>query len=88
MDLQIMFLLFNFSQKKCSIMILFVCFSSWSLDNSDRLLKALEIPKNASMCNLYPEDYKRLFEALQNSDLFAETFFHDEVLASTRTMNL
>ncbi|KAF2983791.1 hypothetical protein EK904_010572 [Melospiza melodia maxima] len=61
---------------------------SWSLDNSDRLLKALEIPKNASMYNLYPEDYKRLFEALQNSDLFAETFFHDEVLTSTRTMNL
>uniref|UniRef100_U3KAN4 rRNA adenine N(6)-methyltransferase n=1 Tax=Ficedula albicollis TaxID=59894 RepID=U3KAN4_FICAL len=50
--------------------------------------KSLEIPKNAAMYNLYPEDYKRLFEALQNSDMFAETFFHDEVLASTRTMNL
>ncbi|XP_066034639.1 dimethyladenosine transferase 2, mitochondrial isoform X2 [Chamaea fasciata] len=62
--------------------------SSWSLDNSGRLLKALEIPKNAAMCNLYPEDYKRLFEALQNSDMFAETLFHDEVLTSTRTMNL
>ncbi|XP_058690457.1 dimethyladenosine transferase 2, mitochondrial isoform X3 [Poecile atricapillus] len=62
--------------------------NSWSLDNSDTLLKALEIPKNAAMCNLYPEDYKRLFEALQNSDMFAETLFHDEVLASTRTMNL
>ncbi|NXO44830.1 TFB2M transferase, partial [Locustella ochotensis] len=61
--------------------------NSWSLDNSDRLLKALEIPKKAAMCNLYPEDYKRLFEALQNSDMFAETLFHDEVLASTRTMN-
>uniref|UniRef100_A0A8D2QGC1 rRNA adenine N(6)-methyltransferase n=1 Tax=Zonotrichia albicollis TaxID=44394 RepID=A0A8D2QGC1_ZONAL len=59
-----------------------------NLDNSDRLLKALEIPRNASMYNLYPEDYKRLFEALQNSHLFAETFFHDEVLTSTRTMNL
>lgn len=68
-------------------MILFVCFSSWSLDNSDKLLKALEIPKNAAMYNLYPEDYKRLFEALQNSNMFAETFFHDEVLASTRITN-
>ncbi|NXD29759.1 TFB2M transferase, partial [Spelaeornis formosus] len=61
--------------------------NSWSLDNSNTLLKALEIPKNAAMCNLYPEDYKRLFEALQNSDMFAESFFHNEVLASTRTMN-
>ncbi|NXI77505.1 TFB2M transferase, partial [Rhipidura dahli] len=61
--------------------------NSWSLDNSDTLLKALEIPKNAEMRNLYPEDYKRLFEALQNSDMFAETLFHDEVLTSTRMMN-
>ncbi|NWZ38699.1 TFB2M transferase, partial [Brachypodius atriceps] len=61
--------------------------NSWSLDNTDRLLKALEIPKKAAMCNLYPEDYKRLFQALQNSDMFAETLFHDEVLTSTRTMN-
>ncbi|NXU64280.1 TFB2M transferase, partial [Horornis vulcanius] len=61
--------------------------SSWSLDNSGTLLKALEIPKKALMCNLYPEDYKRLFEALQNSNMFAETLFHDEVLTSTRIMN-
>ncbi|NWV33709.1 TFB2M transferase, partial [Grantiella picta] len=61
--------------------------NSWSLDNSDRLLKALEIPKNAAMRNLYPEDYKRLFEALQNSDMFTETLFHDEVMASARAIN-
>lgn len=85
-----MFLAFQFFTEwnAPSWFCLFVCFSSWSLDNSDKLLKALEIPKNAAMCNLYPEDYKRLFEALQNSDMFAETFFHDEVLATTRTMNL
>ncbi|NWU42210.1 TFB2M transferase, partial [Hylia prasina] len=61
--------------------------NSWSLDDSAALLKALEIPKKASMCSLYPEDYKRLFEALQNSDTFAETLFHDEVLVNTRAMN-
>ncbi|NXQ26521.1 TFB2M transferase, partial [Alaudala cheleensis] len=47
--------------------------NSWILDDSDTLLKALEIPKKAAMCDLYPEDYKRLFEALQNSEMFAET---------------
>ncbi|NWV12049.1 TFB2M transferase, partial [Ptilonorhynchus violaceus] len=61
--------------------------NSWSLDSSETLLKALEIPENAAMRNLYPEDYKRLFEALQNSNMFAETLFHDEVLASIRTTN-
>ncbi|NWW81517.1 TFB2M transferase, partial [Climacteris rufus] len=61
--------------------------NSWSLDNSDKLLKALEIPENAAMRSLYPEDYKRLFEALQNCSMFAETLFHDEVLTSVRTIN-
>ncbi|NXY14976.1 TFB2M transferase, partial [Atrichornis clamosus] len=61
--------------------------NSWSLDNSDTLLKALEIPENAAMRNLYPEDYKRLFEALQNSNMFDENLFHDEVLTSIRTIN-
>ncbi|KFP69523.1 hypothetical protein N310_06956, partial [Acanthisitta chloris] len=62
--------------------------NSWSLDSTGKLLKALEIPKNATMRDLYPEDYKRLFEALQDSGMFTETWFHDEVLDSIRTINL
>ncbi|NXX79590.1 TFB2M transferase, partial [Urocolius indicus] len=61
--------------------------NSWSLDNSVKLLRELEIPKNAETRNLYPEDYRRLFEALQNSDMFTETWFHDEVLDNIRNMN-
>lgn len=64
------------------------CFSSWSLDNGGKLLRELEIPKNAETRNLYPEDYRRLFEALQNSNMFTETWFHDEVLESIRNINL
>jgi len=83
------FLLFNFHRKKCSGIIFFiVCFSSWSLDNGGKLLRALEIPKNAQTRNLYPEDYRRLFEVLQNSSVFTETWFHDEVLESIRNINL
>ncbi|GAB0187157.1 dimethyladenosine transferase 2, mitochondrial [Grus japonensis] len=62
--------------------------NSWSLDNGGKLLRELEIPKNAETCHLYPEDYRRLFEALQNSNMFAETWFHDEVLESIRNINL
>ncbi|NXG03255.1 TFB2M transferase, partial [Sakesphorus luctuosus] len=61
--------------------------NSWSLDNSSKLLKELEIPKNAIVRDLYPEDYKRLFEALQNSSTFAETWFCEDVLESVRTIN-
>uniref|UniRef100_A0A8C3CDK1 rRNA adenine N(6)-methyltransferase n=1 Tax=Cairina moschata TaxID=8855 RepID=A0A8C3CDK1_CAIMO len=62
--------------------------NSWSLDNSGQLLKALEIPADVETGNLYPEDYKRLFEALQNSSVFTESWFHDEVLESIRNINL
>ncbi|KAM6323870.1 dimethyladenosine transferase 2, mitochondrial [Aegotheles albertisi] len=62
--------------------------NSWSLDNSGKLLTELEIPKSAETRNLYPEDYRRLFEALQNSSVFTETWFHDEVLESIRNINL
>ncbi|NWR59718.1 TFB2M transferase, partial [Bucorvus abyssinicus] len=61
--------------------------NSWSLDNGGKLLRELEIPKNAQTRNLYPEDYRRLFEALQNSNMFTETWFHDEVLESIRNVN-
>lgn len=77
-------------RNKCFFVIVFcfVCFSSWSLDNADKLLKALEIPKYIETGNVYPEDYKRLFCALQNSSVFTESWFHDEVLESIRNINL
>ncbi|XP_065585636.1 dimethyladenosine transferase 2, mitochondrial [Cyrtonyx montezumae] len=62
--------------------------NSWSLGNAGKLLKALEIPKYVETGNVYPEDYKRLFCALQNSSVFAESWFHDEVLESIRNINL
>ncbi|XP_027636268.2 dimethyladenosine transferase 2, mitochondrial isoform X2 [Falco biarmicus] len=63
-------------------------FNSWSLDNAGKLLRELEIPENAESRSLYPEDYKRLFEALQNSSMFTETWFHDEAFESIRNINL
>ncbi|KAK2527027.1 Tfb2m [Columba livia] len=61
---------------------------SWSLDDAGKLLRQLEIPRKAQARDLYPEDYKHLFEALQNSNLFIETWFHDEALESIRNINL
>ncbi|XP_010177587.1 PREDICTED: dimethyladenosine transferase 2, mitochondrial, partial [Mesitornis unicolor] len=62
--------------------------NSWSLDSGDQVLSKLEIPGNAEARNLYPEDYRRLFEALQNSNVFTDTWFHDEVFETIRNINL
>ncbi|XP_064365491.1 dimethyladenosine transferase 2, mitochondrial [Dromaius novaehollandiae] len=61
--------------------------NSWSLYNGRKLLRELEIPENARTVNLYPEDYRCLFEALQNCSVFTESWFHDEVLESIRNIN-
>ncbi|NXI93958.1 TFB2M transferase, partial [Psophia crepitans] len=61
--------------------------NSWSLDNGGKLLRELDIKTNAETYHLYPEDYRRLFEALQNSNVFTETWFHDEVLENIRNIN-
>ncbi|XP_010224207.1 PREDICTED: dimethyladenosine transferase 2, mitochondrial [Tinamus guttatus] len=61
--------------------------NSWSLSDGCKLLRELEIPEDAETVSLYPEDYMRLFDALQNSSVFTESWFHDEVLESARNMN-
>uniref|UniRef100_A0A8C6YLY1 rRNA adenine N(6)-methyltransferase n=3 Tax=Nothoprocta TaxID=8806 RepID=A0A8C6YLY1_NOTPE len=61
--------------------------NSWSLYDACKLLRELEIPEDAETVSLYPEDYMRLFDALQNSNVFTESWFHDEVLQSVRNIN-
>ncbi|NWS42304.1 TFB2M transferase, partial [Probosciger aterrimus] len=61
--------------------------NSWSLDNGSQLLRELEIPENVQTRNVYPEDYKRLFEALQSSNIFTEAWWHEEVFENTRNIN-
>ncbi|NXX89976.1 TFB2M transferase, partial [Centropus bengalensis] len=61
--------------------------NSWSFGNGSKILRALEIPKSAESCHLYPEDYRRLFKVLQNSNMFTDTWFHNEAMESIRNMN-
>ncbi|NXV77152.1 TFB2M transferase, partial [Atlantisia rogersi] len=61
--------------------------NSWSLDDTDKVLSALAIQKKAEARHLRPEDYMRVFEALQSSNLFTEICFHDEALESARNIN-
>ncbi|XP_068011873.1 dimethyladenosine transferase 2, mitochondrial [Melanerpes formicivorus] len=60
--------------------------NSWSLDKGGKMLTELEIPQNARTRDLCPEGYRRLFEALQTSDMFTETWFHDDGLESIRSV--
>ncbi|NXH20881.1 TFB2M transferase, partial [Bucco capensis] len=61
--------------------------NSWSVDNGGNLLRELEIPEDTVARNVHPGDYRRLFEALQDSSVFTESWFNDEVLDGIRNIS-
>ncbi|EMP37486.1 Dimethyladenosine transferase 2 [Chelonia mydas] len=61
--------------------------NSWSPDSGSKLLRELEIPENIITGNLYPEEYRRLFEAMERSKEFSQSWLYDEVLENTRNIN-
>lgn len=61
--------------------------NSWSPDSGSKLLRELEIPENIITGNLYPEEYRRLFEAMEHSKEFSQSWLYDEVLENNRNIN-
>ncbi|XP_029449810.1 dimethyladenosine transferase 2, mitochondrial [Rhinatrema bivittatum] len=59
--------------------------NSWSTDSGQSLLQQLEIPEDILTGNLYPEEYKCVFEAMEHSIEFNQSWFFNEVLESTRS---
>uniref|UniRef100_A0A8C0J346 rRNA adenine N(6)-methyltransferase n=1 Tax=Chelonoidis abingdonii TaxID=106734 RepID=A0A8C0J346_CHEAB len=52
--------------------------NSWSPDSGSKMLRELEIPENIITGNLYPEEYRRLFEAMEHSKEFSQSWLYDE----------
>ncbi|XP_054838243.1 dimethyladenosine transferase 2, mitochondrial [Eublepharis macularius] len=48
----------------------------WSSESGKKLLRQLEIPENITTGNLYPEEYKRLFEAMEHSNEFDQSWLY------------
>ncbi|XP_034620875.1 dimethyladenosine transferase 2, mitochondrial [Trachemys scripta elegans] len=61
--------------------------NSWSPGSGSKLLRELEIPENIITGNLYPEEYRRLFEAMEHSKEFSQSWLYDEVLENNRNIN-
>uniref|UniRef100_A0A8C0J2U2 rRNA adenine N(6)-methyltransferase n=1 Tax=Chelonoidis abingdonii TaxID=106734 RepID=A0A8C0J2U2_CHEAB len=61
--------------------------NSWSPDSGSKMLRELEIPENIITGNLYPEEYRRLFEAMEHSKEFSQSWLYDEVLENNRNIN-
>ncbi|XP_074846160.1 dimethyladenosine transferase 2, mitochondrial isoform X2 [Carettochelys insculpta] len=60
--------------------------NSWSPDSGSKLLRQLEISENIITGSVYPEEYRRLFEAMEHSKEFSQSWLYDEFLENTRNL--
>ncbi|KAJ7342114.1 hypothetical protein JRQ81_009044 [Phrynocephalus forsythii] len=52
----------------------------WTCENGKHLLEQLEIPENSTTGSLYPEQYKSLFQLMQQSNQFDQSWIYDDDL--------
>ncbi|XP_077200430.1 dimethyladenosine transferase 2, mitochondrial [Paroedura picta] len=52
----------------------------WSSGSGKTLLRQLEIPEDITTGSLYPEEYKSLFEAMEQSNEFEQSWLYDDSL--------
>ncbi|MEE6475478.1 hypothetical protein FKM82_010759 [Ascaphus truei] len=57
---------------------------SWNPGTGHKLLRQLDIPEDIVTGNVYPEEYKQLFEAMQCSEELNKSWIFDEVLENVQ----
>ncbi|XP_063299273.1 dimethyladenosine transferase 2, mitochondrial [Pelobates fuscus] len=60
--------------------------NSWDPGNGQALMKELDIPENITTGNVNPDQYKRLFEAMEQSDTLGKSWIFNEVLENTNSL--
>uniref|UniRef100_H3B9X7 rRNA adenine N(6)-methyltransferase n=1 Tax=Latimeria chalumnae TaxID=7897 RepID=H3B9X7_LATCH len=59
---------------------------SWSPGSGHKILAQLELPEDIITGHVYPEEYKRLFEVMEQSEEFSQSWLYEEVLENTKTI--
>ncbi|XP_066553935.1 dimethyladenosine transferase 2, mitochondrial [Amia ocellicauda] len=58
--------------------------NSWSPGSGAKLLRQVDLPEDILTGLVYPEEYKRLFEAMEHSEEFTQSWLYEEILENTR----
>ncbi|XP_060099802.1 dimethyladenosine transferase 2, mitochondrial [Heteronotia binoei] len=59
----------------------------WSSESGKNLLRQIEIPEDVTTGSLYPEEYKCLFEAMEQSNEFDQSWLYDDALEDNSAIN-
>jgi len=58
--------------------------SLWSPDSGGKLLSELGMPEGILTGNVYPEEYLRLFQLMDKSQEFKQSWLYEEILENTQ----
>lgn len=69
----------------CSLFLtLILSPSMWSPDSGPKLLKEMGLQEDVLTGHVYPEEYKQLFELVDKSQEFTQSWLYEEVLENTQ----
>jgi len=57
--------------------------SQWSPDSGSNLLAEMRLPQDILTGNVFPEEYLRLFQLMEQSQEFMQSWLYDEILENT-----
>ncbi|KAM3876951.1 dimethyladenosine transferase 2, mitochondrial [Diretmus argenteus] len=58
----------------------------WSPDSGSKLLSEMNLPQNILTGNVHPEEYRRLFQLMEQSQEFTQSWLYDEILENTERL--
>lgn len=66
------------------ILFYFIFYSLWSPDSGSKLLSEMNMLEDILTGNVYPDEYLKLFQLMDNSQEFTQSWLYEEILENTQ----